>query len=137
MLVNKNIKIRKNERKISSCYLIRSKSPKNILEPTSSSTINMKRLSIQDLISYSPRCKNRTKVMITRLLSSSKGLMINKKKYSSSTSFPRNFHHFYPYNPNSLFTSLNATSRDKEQNNYKLSSLISKNESMKILNSNY
>ena len=137
MLVNKNIKIRKNERKINSCYLIRSKSPQNILEPTPSSTINMNQLSIQDLISYSPRCKNRTKVMITRLLISRKGIMINKKKYSSSTSFPRNFHHFYPYNPNSLFTSLNSTGRDKEHNNYKLSSPISKNESMKILTSNY
>ena len=138
MSENKNIKIRKNERKINSCYLIRSKSPHNISQPTSSSSLNMNSLSIRDLISYSPRCKNRTKVMITKLLSSSKCLMINKKKYSSSTSFPRNFHHFYPYNPNNLFISLNLPNREKQNNNFKIFyPIMNKNQSMKKMSSNY
>ena len=138
MLVTRNIKIRKNERKINSCYLIRSKSPQNISKPESNSSLNMKSLSIQDLISYSPSCKNRTKVMVTRLLSSSKCLMINKKEYSSSTSFPRNFKYSYPYNPSNLFISLNPPSREKQKTNFRISSpVINKNASMKILTPNY
>ena len=138
MLVNKKIKIKNNERKINSSYFIRSKSPHNISQVTSSSSLNMKPLSIQDLISYSPSCKNKTKVMITRLLSSSKCLMINKKKYSSSTSFPRNFQHFYPYNPNNMLISLNLPNREKQNNNFKiLSPKIKKNESKKLLSPNY
>ena len=136
MLVDKNIIIRKKGRKINSCYLIRSKSPPNISPKTSS--LNMKPLSIQELISYSPSCKNKTKVMITRLLSSSKCLMINKKKYSSSISFPKNFRYFYPYKPNNLFISLNSPKREKQNNHFRISSpTINKNESMKLFASNY
>ena len=138
MSVNKSIKIRKNERKINSSYFIRSKSPQNISQATSSSTLNMRPLSIQDLISYSPCCKNKTKIMITRLLSSSKCLMINKKKYSSSTSFPKNFQHFYPYNPNNMHISLNLPNKENQNNNVKLPSpIFKKNKSKKILFSNY
>jgi len=138
MLENKNIKVRKHGRKINSCYLIRSKSPQNFPKSTSFSSLNVNSLSIQDLISYSPRCKNRTKVMVTRLLSSSKNIMINKRKYNSPISFPRNFQHIYPYKPNKFFLSLNPPSRKRQNNILKISSpTTNNNESIKLLTSNF
>ena len=91
-MLTKNIESIKIERNIKSNY-----TPKNISKDLS---LSCKSFSINDLLCYSPIGKNKTKTMITSLLSSSKGIIINKKQYRSSTNFPKKFRHFYPFKPN-------------------------------------
>ena len=108
MLNKKYFILKKNERNKKSNFFINS--PKKLYDIS----LNRKKLSLSDLICYSPIGKNKTKLMISSLLSSSKGIMINKNKFSSSTTFPKNFHHFYPYRPNSSkFTSNLSHSEEK------------------------
>ena len=87
-------KIKKNERKKKFNYIINTPKKNNLL-------LNTKTLSLNDLICHSPTGKNKIKFIITNLLSSSKGLIINRNKFNSSIILPKNFHYFYPYRPNS------------------------------------
>ena len=93
-MLTKNIKTKQIERNIKSNYIIK---PKNISQELS---VSSKSLSINDLLCYSPIGRNKTKTMITSLLSSSKGIIINRRQYISSTNFPKKFRHFYPFKPN-------------------------------------
>ena len=93
-MLTKNIKSIQIKRNIRSNY---TNKPKNVSPDLS---LSCKSLSINDLLCYSPVGKNKTKTMITSLLSSSKGIIINRKQYSSSTNFPTKFRHFYPFKPN-------------------------------------
>jgi hypothetical protein len=87
----------------------------NIYSPMKSndSSINQKSLSLSELIRYSPLGRNKTKLMITSLLSSSKGIVINKETFGSSKIFPKKSHHFYPYRPNSSINNSNLSHSQK------------------------
>ena len=93
-MLTKNIKSKQIGKNNKSNYIIR---PTNISQELS---LSSKSLSINDLLCYSPIGRNKTKTMITNLLSSSKGIIINRRQYSSSTNFPTKFRHFYPFKPN-------------------------------------
>ena len=100
-MIVKNFKIKKNERKIHSSYYSR---PHNISQDLS---LSVKSSSINDLICASPIGRNKSKTMITNLISTSKDLIINKNKYSISTKFPKKFRHFYPFNSSCSSSMLN------------------------------
>ena len=125
-MLDKNFKLKKNERKIKSSYSI--KSPKN----TNKLTLNTKPLSISDLLSFSPLGKNKTKTMLENLLSTSKGIMMNRKKYKTSTNFPKRFKHFYPFRPNN--SQILNFSHNEEKTKLILSPLM--NESARNINGN-
>ena len=110
MLDNKFFKIKKNERKIKSCD--RCRTPKISKELS----LNNKSLSIKELICYSPSCKNKTKLMITNLLSSSKRIIINKNIYSSSNIFQKNIKFNYPYNPKNFHNKSNFSIKETKNN---------------------
>ena len=84
----------KNKRKSKSSFNIRT--PKIINELS----LSQRRSSINNFINNFSNGKEKTKIMITSLLGSYKSILINKKKYSSSTSLQKKFHYFYPYKPN-------------------------------------
>jgi hypothetical protein len=52
--------------------------------------------------------------MITSLLSSSKGIIRNKGQYNSSTNFPQQFRHFYPFKPNNSQNLLNFSNNEEK-----------------------
>ena len=87
------------------------------------SSLNKISLSLNELIRYSPIGRNKTQLMITSLLSSSKGIVINKEQFGSSKMFPKNIHHFYPYRPNSSIINSNL-SHCEERTKFILSSRI-------------
>ena len=84
----------KNKRKSKSSFNIRT--PKIINELS----LSQRRSSINDFMNNFSNGKDKTKLMITGLLGSYKSILINKKKYSSSTALQKKFHYFYPYKPN-------------------------------------
>ena len=52
--------------------------------------------------------------MITSLLSSSKGIIRDKRQYNSSTNFPQQFKHFYPFKPNNSQNLLNFSNNEEK-----------------------
>ena len=99
------LKLQKNRRKEKD-----EKSP----EKTNFTLFNTKSLSLNDLISHSPKGKNKSKLVITSLLSSSKRIIINRSKYNSSSTFSRKNNHLYPYRPNNSRFCKNMTKNEEK-----------------------
>ena len=103
-----SLRLKKKNEKKNSIY---SPKPIKLYQDLSQSS---KSLSINDLISCSPKGRNKTKTMITSLISSSKGIIRNKKQYNSSTNFPQQFRHFYPFKPNNSQNLLNFSNNEEK-----------------------
>ena len=107
MLTN-SLRLKRRNKNQNICYTPIQK--KNSQDLSNSS----KSLSINDLLTYSPLGRNKRKTMITSLLSSSKGILRNKKQYSSSTNFPKQFKHFYPFKPDTSLNLLNFSNNEEK-----------------------
>ena len=107
-MMTNSLRLKKKNEKKNSIY---SPKPIKLCQDLSQSS---KSLSINDLISCSPIGRNKTKTMITSLLSSSKGIIRDKRQYNSSTNFPQQFKHFYPFKPNNSQNLLNFSNNEEK-----------------------